>query len=140
MCVMDHLFPLYLLFRKSLGSTICGFEKCKYLWGIHGFLGFLQCHDGWGTSVLSLFFQQACHPGCQCIDGYLYYFKEDGSQSKRESIEKMALNITMSQNQVFSLTVATSKQVMTSGCTLNRTVHWLSDKFVLLSRLFSKQS
>ena len=24
------------------------------------------------------------------------------------------------------------------GCTLNRTVHWLSDKFVLLSRLLSK--
>ena len=85
---MDHLFPLYLLFRKSLGSTICGFEKCKYLWGIHGFLGFLQCHDGWGTSVLSLFFQQACHPGCQCIDGYLYYFKEDGSQAKGEIIEE----------------------------------------------------
>ncbi|MDB6183946.1 hypothetical protein PNO29_03475 [Streptococcus vestibularis] len=50
-----------------------------------------------------------CVPGYQYIDGYLYYFKEDGSQSKGESIEKMALNITMSQNQVFSLTVATSK-------------------------------
>ena len=29
-----------------------------------------------------------CVPGYQYIDGYLYYFKEDGSQSKGESIEE----------------------------------------------------
>ena len=55
---MDHLFPLYLLFRKSLGSTICGFEKCKYLWGSHGFLGFLKCHDGWKPQVYVAFFSR----------------------------------------------------------------------------------
>lgn len=48
MCVMDHLFPLYLLFRKSLGSTICGFEKCKYLGGSMGSLGFSSAMMGGG--------------------------------------------------------------------------------------------
>lgn len=48
---MDPLFPLYLLLGKSIGSTVCGFEKCKYLWGSHGFLGFLYCHDGWKPQV-----------------------------------------------------------------------------------------
>ena len=45
---------------------------------------------------------------------------------------KTALSITMSQNQVFLLADATSKLVMTSGCTSNKTVHWLSAKFVLI--------
>ena len=41
---------------------------------------------------------------------------------------KTVLSITMSQNQVFLLADATSKLVMTSGCTSNKTVHWLSAK------------
>ena len=44
--------------------------------------------------------------------------------------KKMASNIIMSLNQVFLLADATSKLVMTSGCTSNMTVHWLSVKFV----------
>ena len=46
--------------------------------------------------------------------------------------KKMALSITMSQNQVFLLADATSKLVMISGCTSNKTVHWQSVKFVLI--------
>lgn len=48
MCVMDHLFPLYLLFRKSLGSTIVDLKNANIFGGSMGSLGFSSAMMGGG--------------------------------------------------------------------------------------------
>ena len=52
---MDPLFPLYLLFGKSIGSTVCRFEKCKYLGGAIGSLAFSSAMMGGNLRSMSLF-------------------------------------------------------------------------------------